>query len=49
MKEAEKMGDKRVVSIRLYRYNIGQGMNVSWLYPEMPVVSNEIEARKITI
>ncbi len=24
------------------------GMNVSWLYPEIPVVSNEIEARKIT-
>ena len=24
------------------------GMNISWLYPEMPVVSNEIEARKIT-
>lgn len=28
---------------------MNQGMNVSWLYPEMPVVSNEIEARKITI
>lgn len=24
------------------------GMNISWLYPEIPVVSNEIEARKIT-
>jgi len=23
------------------------GMNDSWLYPEMPIVSNEIENRKI--
>ena len=28
---------------------MNQGMNISWIYPEMPVVANEIESRRITV
>lgn len=48
--ETDYRGDSKLFNVDRIAYEMmNQGMNISWIYPEMPVVANEIESRRITV
>lgn len=49
-KQLQDMFENKLFNVDRIAYEMmNQGMNISWIYPEMPVVANEIESRRITV